>query len=217
VATTGLASPNRGSALAAVAAAAIVVSVTGCGSHQRVKLTTTGVRAQLTSLHIFAPFNGGAIAAGVKIKRTARGYCWTSSGADSRPDAWRCFLGNYILDPCFSNQANATRFVLCAESPWSRLVRLKLTKALPLSLANKETGRPTAKAPWAIELIGGTRCTALTGATGAIAGLGLDYGCTNGGLLAGTPRRDAGAWWIFYAPSYRAKALTTKHISQAWW
>jgi hypothetical protein len=168
-------------------------------------------------LHIFAPFNGGAVAAGLKISKTARGYCWEGSIADGRPDAWRCFLGNFILDPCFSNQASTSAFVLCAVSPWSRLIKLRLIKRLPLALANRETGRPTAQPPWALKLVDGTRCVAVTGATGAIAGLGLDYSCLGGGLLAGRPHRTAGSWTIFYARSYKANSLSPRHISQAWW
>jgi hypothetical protein len=168
-------------------------------------------------MHIFAPFNGGTVATGLTIAKTARGHCWEGSIADGRADAWRCFLGNYILDPCFSNGQSLSRFVLCAASPWSRLVKLRLTKNLPLAFANHNPGWPTVRPPWAIKLVGGPRCVAVTGATGAIAGLGLDYSCSNGGLLAGRPHRKGRSWTIFYAPSYRAKELGTRHISEAWW
>lgn len=105
------------------------VVLTGCGSHAQ------------TSSHIFAPFNGGSVAAGVKITKAADGYCWTGSSSDSgRPDAWRCFLGNYILDPCFSNEADISGFVLCAASPWSSVMKLRLTKSLPRSLGEPRDG-----------------------------------------------------------------------------
>jgi hypothetical protein len=168
-------------------------------------------------MHIFAPFNDGTVATGSTVGKTARGYCWEGSIADDRADAWRCFLGNYILDPCFSNGASFRRFVLCAPSPWSRLVKLRLTKRLPLALGNHVRGRPTEHPPWAIKLAGGLRCVAVTGATSAIAGLGLDYSCSNGGLLAGRPHRKARSWTIFYARGYQAHALSTRHVAQAWW
>jgi hypothetical protein len=129
----------------------------------------------------------------------------------------RCFLGNEILDPCFSNATGASGFVLCAEDPWSSVTKLVLTKALPLRQANPETPNPTAAAPWAVQLGDGTRCAALTGATGSVAGLGLDYGCTGGAVLAGVPRRRTPAWKIFYASGFKAKTLAERSISEAWW
>jgi hypothetical protein len=50
-----------------------------------------------------------------------------------------------------------------------------------------------------------------------VSGLGLDYSCSNGGLLAGRPRRKHRSWTIAYARGYQAKTLTMKHIAQAWW
>jgi hypothetical protein len=125
--------------------------------------------------------------------------------------------GNVILDPCFSNDQGLSSFVLCAYSPWSTLIRLRLTRPLPRRMGNPRNGDPTARRPWAVRLSDGTRCVAVSGATGAIAGLGLDYSCSNGGLLAGAPNRKSRSWTIFFAPSYKAHALTPRHIAQAWW
>jgi hypothetical protein len=200
-----------------VASAVTIFIVAACGAAHHRTRTRALVTPRPTSSHIYAPFNGGTVAAGVKVAKTARGYCWTSSGADRRPDAWRCFLDNQILDPCFSNEAGTSGFVLCAQDPWSIVTKLGLTKALPRTQANPETADPTARAPWAVQLSDGTRCTALTGATGAIAGLGLDYGCTGGTVLAGVPRRTTSAWKIFYASGFKAKTLSERSISEAWW
>jgi hypothetical protein len=202
---------------------AFACALSACGSHHtRVKTVTAAGSTvepppQTTSSHIFAPFNGGEIASDVKIGKTGRGYCWTGSGADTRPDAWRCFLGNFILDPCFSNETGTSAFVICADSPWSSVTKLRLTKPLPSSQGNAETADPTAGRVWALELIDGTHCVALTGATGAIAGLGIAYGCDGGGVLAGEPRRTGGLWTIFFAPSFKASKLDEREIAEAWW
>src|SRR5665213_51415 len=37
------------------------------------------------------------------ISAHASGYCWEGSAAAPRADAWRCFEGNDILDPCFGS------------------------------------------------------------------------------------------------------------------
>jgi hypothetical protein len=49
----------------------------------------------------------------------ATGDCTTESCKSSRSDAWRCFAGSQILDPCFENPL-FEREVLCVPSPWAR-------------------------------------------------------------------------------------------------
>ena len=51
----------------------------------------------------------------VAAARSPIGRATKGSLADVRPDAWRCFLGNLILDPCFSNETGTTGFVICAD------------------------------------------------------------------------------------------------------
>jgi hypothetical protein len=102
-----------------------------------------------TSLHIYSPFAADGIAAGVHVTKHGRGYCWEGSLADNRSDAWRCFLGNLILDPCFSTETGSSSFVLCADSPWSGVVRLTLTRRLPRRYGNRG-GDPSTKPPWAV-------------------------------------------------------------------
>jgi hypothetical protein len=205
-------------------ALAVTCALAGCGSgdHRagstpQQPTSTTAVVPPPTTSHLFAPFNGGGLAAGVTVGKSAKGYCWTGSAADTRRDAWRCFLGNLILDPCFSNETGTSEFVACADSPWSRVTRLVLTKSLPRGQANPEANDPTSGAPWALELADGKRCERFTGATGAIGGLGISYGCTGGGVLAGEPHRQTTAWTIFYGSGFKAKALDERPIVEAWW
>jgi hypothetical protein len=169
-----------------VALALCACSLAACGSHRTTIKTVTesGTTAQpppqATSSHIFSPFSEGGIASGVTVAKNGRGYCWEGSAADARPDAWRCFLGNFILDPCFSNETGTSGFVVCAESPWSSVTKLRLTKPLPQSLANDESGDPTVGVPWSLKLTDGTECGLLTGATSVVAGLRISYGCDGG-------------------------------------
>src|SRR5947207_50730 len=122
-----------------------------------------------TTIHLYAPFNGGGIASNVQIARSASGYCWTSSGADARDDAFRCFVGNVINDPCFADQTSFAKYVLCPlYLPVSKVLRINLTKRLP---SNTGSGDPTRYAPWAVRTASGKWCTGFTGATGQIAGM----------------------------------------------
>src|SRR5512133_1075667 len=63
---------------------------------------TSSAGAGRTRVHYFHAFRNGRIAPGIHVARTARGYCWTTSGVEGGRDTWRCFLGNLIYDPCFS-------------------------------------------------------------------------------------------------------------------
>jgi hypothetical protein len=166
-------------------------------------------------MHLYAPFNGGAVAATVRVKKSAPGSCWTSSLSEARPDAFRCFVGNYIYDPCFANETISTNFVLCPlYTPMSRVLRINLTKPLP---SNRGGGDPTRTTPWAIQLQSGKWCELITGATGEIAGMRINYGCTGGAILIGNPRRTSPNWTIFYAPSYKAGQYRPVVIRSAWW
>jgi hypothetical protein len=97
------------------------------------------------------------------------------------------------------------------------VVKLTLTKALPHGMANAGTTEPTAKQPWAVKLADGMECVAFTGATGVVAGLGISYGCSDGGVLAGEPHRPSATWTIFFGSSFNAKTLAAQPIAQAWW
>jgi hypothetical protein len=171
-----------------------------------------------TGRNLFGPFVGGRLNTSLHVAQARRGFCWTGSLADSgRTDAWRCFIGNFIHDPCFSDPSKpAPRFVVCASTPWSRrVVKIVLTRKLPRGQRNP-AGSPLRRAPWAVELASGKRCLALTGATGTIAGRGVSYGCLGGGYLLGTPRR-AKTWTIFYAAGYKARRASRVAIAEAWW
>jgi hypothetical protein len=168
-----------------------------------------------TSVHLYSPFNGGLLAGGVRVTKSARGYCWTSSDADPRPDAWRCFVGNYIYDPCFSDTVSYSNFVVCPlYRPGSGVLRLNLTKRLP---GGTYTGDPTRHTPWAVRTVSGRWCTIITGATGLIAGMRINYGCTGGGFLLGSPRRSTPTWTIFYAANARANQFRPIPLAAAWW
>jgi hypothetical protein len=169
-----------------------------------------------TSIHLYAPFSGSGSASGLRIARTASGYCWTTSDTDARADAWRCFVGNYIHDPCFANTSHAVQYVLCPLStPGSRVLRINLTKRLPKRSA--ATGDPTRFAPWAVQTTSGRWCTILPGATGLIGGLRINYGCTGGGILLGDPKRATSTWTIFYASNFNSRQFVSTSLTAAWW
>jgi hypothetical protein len=91
----------------------------------------------------------------MRITARQTGYCWTSSIASQRSDAYRCMVGNGIHDPCFMLSA---RSVACPTDVASNSgVAISLTKPLP---------EPnTAANVWMMELTSGATCNIGTGTT----------------------------------------------------
>jgi len=125
-------------------------------------------------------------------------------------------VGNFIHDPCFSDSVGFSKYVICPlYTPGSKVLRIKLTRKLP-SDANR-SGDPTRSPPWAVRTRSGTWCTMMTGASGVIAGMRINYGCGGGGYLLGVPRRSSVTWTIFFAKSYKSSQLTPIQLASAWW
>jgi hypothetical protein len=176
-----------------------------------------GIRlAPRTSLHLFSPFAHGAPAAGVAIAKTVNGSCWTGSSETARATAFRCLVGNEILDPCFASAAtDPLGYVLCPQPrPGSPLVRITLTGALP---ANPVTGSPTRYAPWAVETARGNWCELATGANGTIDGLPVSYSCGAAGFLLGEPERAHALWTIQSAADANSQRMLRIPLRSAWW
>lgn len=96
----------------------------------------------------------------------------------------------------------------------SRVLRITLTKALP---RNRNQPLNTNKAdPLLIVLRGGVRCGLASGATGTVAGMRLNYACSNGAWLVGDPIRRQAVWRILSLPSLKASHASPVPIVSAW-
>jgi hypothetical protein len=169
-----------------------------------------------TDVRIFAPLNGGKLAPGLAAAGPVRGKCFTASLAtQGRPDAWRCSAGNTILDPCFESQPPGEGPLACAVSPWSSQVRL-LTPAEPVPRNEANQGDLLSQMPWALELADGSRCTYLTGATMAVAGMRLNYGCVGGASVIGEVYRGNPLWRVFVRPVSGA-VIKQVDVRTAWY
>jgi len=134
--------------------------------------------------------------------------CQSGSIADQRPDAWRCVTA----DPCFAPLFGDRMTVACSNAPWSNeVVLLQLSRPLPTpqecSAMMGACPRPLDlnSPPWAIELANGARCTASTGTISSVAGIGLVYGCDDGGQIGVADRngpfdKSLPQWRALYLP-----------------
>ena len=171
-----------------------------------------------TDVRFFVPINPGGLNVGLAVTSEERGSCISGSLADAgRPDAWRCTAGNAILDPCFASPfalPDDPGTLACLESPFTGdVVQLTVTESLPEAGANRTD--PT-QLPWALELANGEQCTLLTGATFAIAGMRVNYGCTGQGSVIGDLDRTLHPWSVSYL-SQDGIATTLVKVTAAWY
>jgi hypothetical protein len=158
-----------------------------------------------TEIRLFAPLGPQGLNSGLKASQTVSGSCSGGSNKDhGRSDAWRCFGGSTIYDPCFNDPTSGS--LACADAPWSAsIVLLRLSEQLPTQFGNNDaTGTAL---PWALELANGQQCVMIGGATATIAGMRINYGCP-GGSVVGEPDRSATLWKVFF------QAGTVSQLSQ---
>ncbi len=145
--------------------------------------------------------------------QTLKGNCWTASTVNPRPDAWRCMIGNQILDPCFSANPTAKQ-VACAASPLNKQLKLlTLEKPLPLSQANPDGF--LSKNPWMIELNDGQICYPLGGATMGFAGLRNNYSCGKNLIFGAVDCRSSKCRVLYYKEG--AISLSYVGIKSIWY
>ena len=182
------------SRMVGVAAVAVLLAV-----------AATAVASPATKTTVFHAFT--AAGAPSLPTKTTSGYCWTGSLAAERSDAWRCFVGNEIHDPCFSSPA-AHGIVLCPNEQLSTDTEIHLTRSLPTAQADHGTASIHDR-PWLIEVgpkcaqspspANCFRCEFEPGAQPSVNGKRLNYECS--GAIAGfgafgLPNRNVEPWTI---------------------
>ena len=177
---------RRGSAqrilpLVVLAAVATLV-LAGCASKSEPRATAGAAAPGTSTVAVHAYTSSGKLA--VPVAASTRGECWTTSIAAPVPNAYRCFQGDKILDPCFAPAHAAVPVeVVCLATPWARGVLLRVSGQLPES----SDGGIAATRPWALQLHNGVRCVASTGMVPVVAGENLAYHCADGGDAALRP------------------------------
>ena len=178
---------------------------------------SAGATAQTTRVKIYRPLDGGDLVPTLHFTKQVSGSCFAGSAADPRSDAWRCSVGNALIDPCFSDP-KAHTWVACPAdgTPFGLgVTRLHLTKPLPEKRRNHGTAGEGN--PWAVRLAGGQVCTFLTGATFSFHGKRVNYGCTKTMFLAGSPNFSSSPTWkITFGTSRTGQPKTAVILVAAW-
>ena len=144
------------------------------------------------------------------VTRHGKGHCWTSSMVNGR--LYRCFKGNFVLDPCW--KLSGHRAVVCLRAPWTRKVtRLRLTRKLP---ATDRFG----PALWGLRVGDGigVNCEISQGAAGTVDGKGISYYCQHNWVLLGHPDRSTSPWTIATAKRVNGhyERRGRHHLRVAW-
>jgi|SRR5581483_2436790 len=96
-----------------------------------------------------------------------------NAGSEAIGTAYRCFAGNFVLDPCWVQQPK--RFAICLSEPWSfHVVQLKVSKGYHGALSKHGRSQP-----WGVQLANGTQCGFGQGATGTVGGKRINYFCAH--------------------------------------
>ncbi len=119
----------------------------------------------------------------VEGEEATGGSCGPSI-ALNRPDAWRCFAGSRVFDPCFSEEDVDDEVVCMISSPWEAKGALV---SLDEPLRERLDGVHASKV-WGIELADGSRCSWMGGATTTIEGARLNYSCGEDWFIVGLSR-----------------------------
>jgi len=176
---------------------------------------TGDAAGQTTTATVYRAFHANG--ASVVHTHLRAGYCGSGSETAARGDAWRCFSGNLVLDPCFSFSRHSAS-VICPSSPWSRTgIRLRLTSRLPVGFQTAPAPSTRAQ-PWALELGDGRRAVFASGASDSAEGMRLNYffGSSADEGLWGYPDRTSQPWTILIAPLAATQLSARVAIRRAW-
>jgi hypothetical protein len=192
--------PHRRSAASIAIALVALPAFAPAAPAVSVPAPTTNVR--------FRAFTPGGGLLGLRISQSVRGHCFAGSIGLPRPDAWRCIVGNGILDPCLESPKGARASLVCIDFR-GRGVLLHLTSPLPRKLGNRPERSFFA---WKLVLSDGDVCQRFTGtAAGVVQGAGLVYGCRSGGTTTDA-NRTRPAWTVRYLAKGR-DPLTVKRLA----
>ena len=113
-----------------------------------------------------------------KTFQSHKGSCFASSIASTRSDAYRCMVGNQIIDPCFTVKKQG--YVVCNANQLPPTFQYVIKLDKPLAKNTNQNIKIKDQQPWLIQLKNGQYCTPFTGTRPFIDGKVLTYSCEIG-------------------------------------
>jgi type II secretory pathway pseudopilin PulG len=171
--------------------------------------------ASATASIVYEPWtaSGRSLVTGIHVLSTQSGAdCVGGAESSYRADAYRCFTdGGNIYDPCFADPSffPVHPQLACPLKAADEVVLIHSAKELP-----RQSPVDTTRV-WMIILSNGETCTFAGGATEEVAGMRLNYDCSDGAYLYGDPVNENGAFSI-YRQGPGNPALAKVHVATAY-
>lgn len=178
-------------------------------------IVTTGCMMSITHAdtitQYYRPFTKTQKQADLIVVAKKRGTCLSQSQRIKRDDAWRCKVDDRMYDPCFVNPNGQLNSVICPESPWSgKSIEIELATTLNMTgFAALDMSRTY---PWAVELINGTQCQALSSAK-QFDDQPIHYQCNPDLFLFGHLQRCQSDWKIL---AHSPAGIEMVQVAKAW-
>lgn len=156
-----------------------ITPTTTASSIATVAPPTTSPPAPTTEIVRVSPVDStGRLKSGYSVTSTQTGTSCVA-GSDTGANAYRCFSGHGVYDPCWLDTDDGTNHtVACISQPWStQVTRITVPQFVGTF------GSPVTDAPLALQLSDGERCGALQGAHDAFNGRIIDFACDQRAVL----------------------------------
>jgi hypothetical protein len=193
-----------------------------------------------TETAIFHPWTDRlAVKPSFTVEKRVKGNCFDGSGADfGNANAYRCFSGHLIYDPCFAPdtlwQRARGETLVCIGGPWEprvtllTVIRLNKPEAFPghpLPTREEMIAYRKKANPWALELPGGIGCIFVSGASMELADRRYNYICFDEddpvygenhiGWVLGDPNRSEPVWRVQFSRTGET-AFEEVLVKKAW-
>ncbi|MHA7841318.1 MAG: hypothetical protein ACX932_05580 [Gammaproteobacteria bacterium] len=166
-----------------------------------------------TQIQLYVPFEGQQLVKALSIKKQVRGLC-VGSLVNEHKGAWRCLSAGNVYDPCFKRPNSGYGVFACAQTPWDNQIILLTATDYPNN-NNKNTNLAKAD-PWAIELANHHQCILLTGATGLLHGLRMNYRCNDDSYVLGPLDKTKDLWQAKFH-HMKTNKVTPVNVQTAWY
>lgn len=164
-----------------------------------------------TVLKLYRPFGDVVDQAQPVVKAKLSGQCFSQSQLIWREDAWRCQTEGKIYDPCFVKTAGKKMEAVCPQSPWVG-DSIQIEVSAPLINVNHTTLDMSRAFPWAIELVNGERCQAIS-TNEIVDNMPVRYRCSDSNVLIGYLQRCKTVWSMLEKTS---GGVVSVDFSRAW-
>jgi len=199
-----------GGVLGAVGAA-ITLLVAGLSLARDLTDFTLGANAPTETVYV-RPWKFAELDPAYEVRQGGSASC-VDGYVSSDPEVLRCFTDESVYDPCWPEMSRDQ--AICLAAPWTQdgiLLDLVEVDAAP---ADSQPPAGKSLSPWAVELDNESRCLYISGATGSVAGMRLNYDCGDG-LVVGDVKDAGGSLQALFNPNDSSE-ISQVRVRKLWY